>query len=106
SVPEASVKREDYDLRDRLAVGLVHALTALAGRLIDAGTDADPKAIFYIEARLVMGSRQGLALLERDVLRGRKRNTTPWIDTQNATHVGSPTLAGNVARAFVLRLDI
>jgi hypothetical protein len=52
-----------------------------------------------------MGSRQGLALLERDVLRGRKRNTTPWIDTQNATHVGSPTLSGNLAAAFVFRLE-
>jgi hypothetical protein len=105
AVPDANVQREDYDLRDRLAVGLVHALTALAGRLIDAGTDADPKAIFYIEARIIMGSRQGLALLERDVLRGRKRNTAPWIDTQNATHVSSPTLSGNLAGAFVFRLD-
>ncbi|MDQ6900821.1 MAG: ATP-binding protein [Candidatus Dormibacteraeota bacterium] len=105
AVPDANVKREDYDLRDRLAVGLVHALTALAGRLIDVGGDADPKAIYYIEARIIMGSRQGLALLERDVLRGRKRNTTPWIDTQNATHVSSPTLSGNLAAAFVFRLE-
>jgi hypothetical protein len=105
AVPDPSVKREDYDLRDRLGVGLVHALTALAGQLIDVGSDADPKAIFYIEARIIMGSRQGLALLERDVLRGRKRNTVPWIDTQNATHITSSTLKGNVGAAYVFRLE-
>ncbi|MDQ6897971.1 MAG: ATP-binding protein [Candidatus Dormibacteraeota bacterium] len=104
-VPDASSRREDYDLRDRLAVGLVHAITALAGRLIDAGADSDPKAIFYVEARAILESRQGLALLERDVLRGRARNTTPVLDTQNATHLTTPTLSGNVSCAFVFRME-
>jgi hypothetical protein len=84
SLPPAGSRPEDYSIPERLAVGLMRAVTALAGRLIDTGTTSQPKLLVLDEAWALTASAEGQRLVERLARTGRSKNTALLLVTQNA----------------------
>jgi hypothetical protein len=75
---------EEYALSERLAVGLMRAVTALASRLMEAGLSSQPKMLVLDEAWALTLSPEGQRLVERVARMGRSRNTVLLLVTQNA----------------------
>jgi hypothetical protein len=84
SLPPAGSRPEDWSIPERLAVGLMRAVTALAGRLIDSGTTSQPKLLVLDEAWALTASAEGQRLVERLARTGRSRNAALLLATQNA----------------------
>jgi hypothetical protein len=83
-LPSAGTRPEEYSIPERLAVGLMRAVTALAGRLIDGGTPSQPKLLVLDEAWALTGSAEGQRLVERLARTGRSKNAALLLVTQNA----------------------
>jgi hypothetical protein len=84
SLPPAGSRPEDWSIPERLAVGLMRAVTALAGRLIDTGGTSQPKLLVLDEAWALTSSAEGQRLVERLARTGRSRNSALLLVTQNA----------------------
>lgn len=84
SLPEAGARPEEWSIPQRLAVGLMRAVTALAGRLIDSGAQSQPKLLALDEAWALTASADGQRLVERLARTGRSKNTALLLVTQNA----------------------
>ena len=84
SLPATGTRPEDYAIPERLAVGLMRAVTALAGQLIEAGTPSQPKMLVLDEAWALTSAAEGQRLVERLARTGRSKNTALLLVTQNA----------------------
>ncbi len=107
-LPESGLGREEYTDSNRIAVAIMHSMSALAARVINVGTPEDMKLIVYDDALPILQSAQGRATLERDVLRGRSLSCVNMVISQNASHVLSggedTTLVSNFGAVIVFRL--
>ena len=111
-IPNASLSPERWTDQHRVATAIMHAMIALAGRIIDVGGPDHPTMSIYDDALPILSNEEGRATIERETLRGRKANHVPVIISQNASHLtaggsagaGQQTLISNLASAFVFRL--
>ncbi|MGH9185401.1 MAG: VirB4 family type IV secretion system protein [Acidimicrobiales bacterium] len=81
--PAQGTPRDDFSLGDRLAVAVLHLVTALAARLADASR-MQAKAIVLDEAWALTSSAQGRALVQRLARTGRSKNVALLLISQNA----------------------
>jgi hypothetical protein len=83
-LPDSGTRPEEWSISERLAVGLVRAMTALVGRLLLSADRHQPKLLFLDEAWAVTSSADGRRLVERIARIGRARNLALLLATQNA----------------------
>lgn len=83
NLPTAGTRAEEYSIPERLAVGLMRAVTALASQLMSGRTD-QPKLMVVDEAWAITNSAEGQRLVERIARMGRSRNTAILLVSQNA----------------------
>jgi AAA-like domain len=84
-LPDSGVRPEEWTISERLAVGLVRAMTALVGQLLLSADRHQPKLLFLDEAWAVTSSADGRRLVERIARIGRARNLALLLATQNAS---------------------
>ncbi|MGH9246337.1 MAG: ATP-binding protein [Acidimicrobiales bacterium] len=100
--PAQGTPRNEYTLTDRLAVAVLHLVTALAARLADA-TRAQAKAIVLDEAWAVTTSAQGRALVQRLARTGRSKNLAMLLISQNAGDFLDETVSNCFSAKFAFR---
>jgi AAA domain-containing protein len=103
-LPEGAIDPLRYTQPNRMAVAIVHAMTAMANRIVDVGTPEDPKLLIYDEAKPILENPEGRASLERFTLQGRSKGIVPVILSQNSSHLVGETLRNNLGTAFVFEL--
>jgi hypothetical protein len=97
--PDPGQPRDTYGVRDRLAVGLMLALTGLATRLMQ-GPANQPKGIWFDEAWVITGSPQGRHLVQTIARKGRSRNTVLGLISQNVADFLDQTVTNNISAKF------
>ena len=83
-LPAASTRREDYTREQRLAVGLMLAITALSSQLIRCGGPEQPKLLAIDEAWVLTGNARAQRMIEEVVRAGRKHNLAVLLISQSA----------------------
>jgi hypothetical protein len=104
-LPDSGTRPEEWTIAERLAVGLVRAMTALVGQLLLSADRHQPKLLFLDEAWAVTGSADGRRLVERIARIGRARNLALLLATQNAgdLRAGDPANTA-IANSLTVRL--
>lgn len=102
--PEGKV-RNDFSIEERLAVGLMRALTALIDQLIDTSDPDRRKLLIFDEFWTVGSSLAGHRLAERVGRMGRKRNTHLALVTQNARDLLDETITNCLGIRVQFRSD-
>jgi hypothetical protein len=105
SLPAAGARPDEYAIDERLAVGLMRAVTALAGQLIEAGTASQPKMLVLDEAWAVTGSAEGQRLVERLARMGRSRNSALLLVSQNARDLMDERVTNCLSVKLAFRSD-
>jgi hypothetical protein len=105
SLPAAGARPDEYAIDERLAVGLMRAVTALAGQLIQAGTASQPKLLVLDEAWSVTGSAEGQRLVERLARMGRSRNAALLLVSQNARDLMDERVTNCLSVKLAFRSD-
>lgn len=104
-IPDRSLTPERWSIRQRLAVGLMTAIAALCGHLIELGDDWRPKLLAVTEAWAMTASAEFGAMIERFSRLGRSKTAVVVIDTQNAKDVIDAGLANHIGQVFACRTN-
>jgi hypothetical protein len=104
-LPDSMTRPDEWTISERLAVGLVRAMTALVGQLLLGADRHQPKLLFLDEAWAVTSSADGRRLVERIARIGRARNLALLLATQNASDLraGDPANTA-IANSLTVRL--
>jgi AAA-like domain len=102
-LPEPTTRPEDYSGGERLASGLVYALTRLLGRLMQTGSSAVPKLLVLDEFWILANSSQGRDLANRTLRLGRSRNTGIVLATQASADLLDERIRNNLTSIFAFR---
>jgi hypothetical protein len=100
--PAQGTPRDEYTLNGRLAVAVLHLVTALAARLADS-TPKQAKAIILDEAWALTTSSQGRALVQRLARTGRSKNLALLLISQNAGDFLDETVSNCFSAKFAFR---
>jgi hypothetical protein len=84
NLPAATARREDYTIEQRLAVGLMLAITALASQLVKSGGPQQEKLLVIDEAWVLTGNARAQRMIEEAVRAGRKHNMAVLLISQSA----------------------
>lgn len=84
NLPAAAARREDYTIEQRLAVGLMLAITALASQLVRSGGPEQEKLLVIDEAWVLTGNARAQRMIEEAVRAGRKHNMAVLLISQSA----------------------
>jgi hypothetical protein len=103
SLPEAGSDPQFWTIPERLAVGVMFALTALLRSVIDMGTPSQPKLVVLDEAWALTGSSRGRDLVTRLARTGRSKNTALLLLTQNARDLLDERVTNNLSSVFCFR---
>jgi hypothetical protein len=104
-LPDSMTRPDEWTISERLAVGLMRAMTALVGQLLLGADRHQPKLLFLDEAWAVTSSADGRRLVERIARIGRARNLALLLATQNASDLraGDPANTA-IANSLTVRL--
>jgi AAA-like domain len=104
-LPDSGTRPDEWTISERLAVGLLRAMTALVGQLLLGADRHRPKLLFLDEAWAVTASADGRRLVERIARIGRARNVALLLATQNAADLraGDPANTA-ISNSLTVRL--
>src|SRR5215831_10950189 len=84
TLPDASVRRDDFSYEQRLSVALLYLVSQFSRRLLNGMDRRMPKAIFLDEAWAITSTPEGAKLVPEVSRMGRSRNTALILVSQNA----------------------
>ncbi len=103
TLPDTSVKRDDYSYEQRLSVALLYLVSQFARRLLNGMDRRLPKAIFLDEAWAVTSTPQGAKLIPEVSRMGRSRNTALIMVSQNAGDLLNEQVTNCISSVFAFR---
>jgi len=103
TLPDASLKRDDYSYEQRLSVALLYLVSQFARRLMNGIDRRLPKAIVLDEAWAVTSTPQGAKLIPEVSRMGRSRNTALILVSQNASDLLNEQVTNCISAVFAFR---
>jgi len=103
TLPDASVRREDFSYEQRLSVALLYLVSQFARRLLNGMDRRTPKAIFLDEAWAITSTPEGAKLVPEVSRMGRSRNTALILVSQNAGDLLSEQVTNCISSVFAFR---
>jgi hypothetical protein len=103
TLPDASVRREDFSYEQRLSVALLYLVSQFARRLLNGMDRRLPKAIFLDEAWAITSTPEGAKLVPEVSRMGRSRNTALILVSQNAGDLLSEQVTNCLSGVFAFR---
>jgi AAA-like domain len=103
TLPDASVRREDFSYEQRLSVALLYLVSQFARRLLNGMDRRLPKAIFLDEAWAITSTPEGAKLVPEVSRMGRSRNTALILVSQNAGDLLSEQVTNCISSVFAFR---
>jgi hypothetical protein len=103
TLPDITVKREDYSYEQRLSVALLYLVSQFARRLLNGMDRHLPKAIFLDEAWAITSTPQGAKLIPEVSRMGRSRNTALIMVSQNAGDLLNEQVTNCISSVFAFR---
>jgi hypothetical protein len=103
TLPDASVRREDFSYEQRLSVALLYLVSQFARRLLNGMDRRLPKAIFLDEAWAITSTPEGAKLVPEVSRMGRSRNTALILVSQNAGDLLNEQVTNCLSGVFAFR---
>jgi AAA-like domain len=103
TLPDASVRRDDFSYDQRLSVALLYLVSQFARRLLNGMNRRLPKAIFLDEAWAITSTPEGAKLVPEVSRMGRSRNTALILVSQNAGDLLSEQVTNCISSVFAFR---
>jgi hypothetical protein len=103
TLPDASVRREDFSYEQRLSVALLYLVSQFARRLLNGMDRRLPKAIFLDEAWAITSTPEGAKLVPEVSRMGRSRNTALILVSQNAGDLLTEQVTNCISSVFAFR---
>jgi hypothetical protein len=103
TLPDATLKRDDYSYEQRLSVALLYLVSQFARRLLNGMDRRLPKAIVLDEAWAVTSTPQGAKLIPEVSRMGRSRNTALIMVSQNAGDLLNEQVTNCISAVFAFR---
>lgn len=103
SLPDATVRRDDYSYEQRLSVALLYLVSQFARRLLNGLDRRLPKAIFLDEAWAITSTPEGAKLVPEVSRMGRSRNTALILVSQNAGDLLNEQVTNCISGVFAFR---
>jgi RecA/RadA recombinase len=103
TLPDTTVKRDDFSYEQRLSVALLYLVSQFARRLLNGMDRRLPKAIFLDEAWAVTSTPQGAKLIPEVSRMGRSRNTALIMVSQNAGDLLNEQVTNCISSVFAFR---
>jgi AAA-like domain len=103
TLPDITVKRDDYSYEQRLSVALLYLVSQFARRLLNGMDRHLPKAIFLDEAWAITSTPQGAKLIPEVSRMGRSRNTALIMVSQNAGDLLNEQVTNCISSVFAFR---
>jgi hypothetical protein len=103
TLPDASVRRDDFSYEQRLSVALLYLVSQFARRLLNGMDRRAPKAIFLDEAWAITSTPEGAKLVPEVSRMGRSRNTALILVSQNAGDLLAEQVTNCISSVFAFR---
>jgi hypothetical protein len=103
TLPDASVRRDDFSYEQRLSVALLYLVSQFSRRLLNEMDRRTPKAIFLDEAWAITSTPEGAKLVPEVSRMGRSRNTALILVSQNAGDLLSEQVTNCISSVFAFR---
>jgi hypothetical protein len=103
TLPDATVRREDFSYEQRLSVALLYLVSQFARRLLNGMDRRLPKAIFLDEAWAITSTPEGAKLVPEVSRMGRSRNTALILVSQNAGDLLTEQVTNCISSVFAFR---
>jgi hypothetical protein len=103
TLPDATVRREDFSYEQRLSVALLYLVSQFARRLLNGMERSLPKAIFLDEAWAITSTPEGAKLVPEVSRMGRSRNTALILVSQNAGDLLNEQVTNCISSVFAFR---
>src|SRR5215831_15927848 len=103
TLPDASVRRDDFSYEQRLSVALLYLVSQFSRRLLNGMDRRMPKAIFLDEAWAITSTPEGAKLVPEVSRMGRSRNTALILVSQNAGDLLSEQVTNCISSVFAFR---
>jgi hypothetical protein len=103
TLPDASVRRDDFSYEQRLSVALLYLVSQFSRRLLNGMDRRTPKAIFLDEAWAITSTPEGAKLVPEVSRMGRSRNTALILVSQNAGDLLSEQVTNCISSVFAFR---
>jgi hypothetical protein len=101
--PDARLAPSDWEVTDRLAMGLLHGIAILAGRLMTL--TSQPRALVIDEAHVLTRSSAGQALIDRVASMARSKDLAMILITQRASDLLAARVDANIGARFAFGLE-
>jgi hypothetical protein len=103
TLPDASVRRDDFSYEQRLSVALLYLVSQFSRRLLNGMDRRTPKAIFLDEAWAITSTPEGAKLVPEVSRMGRSRNTALILVSQNAGDLLTEQVTNCISSVFAFR---
>jgi len=103
TLPDASVRRDDFSYEQRLSVALLYLVSQFSRRLLNGMDRRMPKAIFLDEAWAITSTPEGAKLVPEVSRMGRSRNTALILVSQNAGDLLTEQVTNCISSVFAFR---
>ena len=103
TLPDASVRRDDFSYEQRLSVALLYLVSQFSRRLLSGMDRRMPKAIFLDEAWAITSTPEGAKLVPEVSRMGRSRNTALILVSQNAGDLLAEQVTNCISSVFAFR---
>jgi len=103
TLPDTSVRRDDFSYEQRLSVALLYLVSQFSRRLLNGMDRRMPKAIFLDEAWAITSTPEGAKLVPEVSRMGRSRNTALILVSQNAGDLLTEQVTNCISSVFAFR---
>jgi AAA domain-containing protein len=103
TLPDTTIKRDDYSYEQRLSVALLYLVSQFSRRLLNSVDRTAPKAIFLDEAWAITSTPEGAKLVPEVSRMGRSRNTALVLISQNAGDLLNEQVTNCLSSVFAFR---